>query len=83
MNKKELEESRIKVNIGIWVNRKKLRRVLDKLSMAYGIALPVLALVLLLDGNLFLGIASGILALPFWIIQLSKMRFDKIRGFIE
>lgn len=71
------------IRTGIWVNRIKMRKVLDKVSFYYGILLSAMAFFNLWDGNIMMGILQGAFALPMFIIQFSHMKWSKAQTKLE
>lgn len=73
----EKGEKRIKFKQGIWFNRIKMRKIIDKISLYYGFILAGVGAVNLINGNYYQAIFEIIMSLPLWIIQWSKLNFDK------
>lgn len=76
-------KKKVNVKVGIWVNRFKLRKALDRFSLFYGFALTFMALLQFIQGDTLMWVMCIGLAFPLWIIQYSKIKFDKVKDFIE
>ena len=70
----------MKMKTGVWVNREKMKRVLDKISLYYGVLISGMAFFSFLNGDYTMGTLQVILALPLWLIQFSYNRFQKMEA---
>lgn len=66
-----------KLKTGIWVNRIKMRRALNRFSLFYGIILAGFGVFNIMGGSYFEGIFQLVLALPLGLIQWSYTKFEK------
>ena len=73
-----MENEIMKIKTGIWVNREKMRRALEKVSMFYGSIIMLTGMYDIFRESYTRGIFEMIMSLPLIMIFVSKMKFNKL-----
>lgn len=70
----------VQAKVGLWINREKMRRILDKFSMLYIVVFVVIAMMASRSNSWGIVIGCGVFILPLLLMQWSLYKWRKLQN---